>query len=310
MNDDGRYSIGELSRRTGLTVKAIRFYSDRGIVPPTDRSPAGYRRYAPTAVVRLELVRTLRDLGLDLATIRRVLDRELSLADVAAAHAEALAVRIRALRQQRAVLAAVARRGSDPKEMELMHRLARLSGAERRRLVENFLDDVFAARRTEPAFAGIARSMTPELPDDAGEAQVEAWVELAELCQDPGFRAGMRLLAEQHAADRAGDRVVRRDAVALARAQAEPALAAGVDPTAPEADAAVAAIMTGYARLCGRPDDVDLRRRLLARLAAASDPRRERYERLLSVVNGWPVTGSATPVLDWAVRAVAARTPG
>ncbi|WP_307523331.1 MerR family transcriptional regulator [Streptomyces umbrinus] len=28
------YSIGELARCTGLTVKTIRFYSDRGIVPP------------------------------------------------------------------------------------------------------------------------------------------------------------------------------------------------------------------------------------------------------------------------------------
>ena len=70
MNGDTLYSIGELARRTGLTVKAIRFYSDRGIVPPTDRSPAGYRRYGIDAVARLDLVRTLRDLGLDLPTIR------------------------------------------------------------------------------------------------------------------------------------------------------------------------------------------------------------------------------------------------
>ncbi|WP_415830337.1 MerR family transcriptional regulator, partial [Kibdelosporangium persicum] len=33
--DDVRYTIGQLVRRTGLTVKAIRFYADRGIVPPT-----------------------------------------------------------------------------------------------------------------------------------------------------------------------------------------------------------------------------------------------------------------------------------
>jgi len=37
-----RYSIGELAQRTGLTVKTIRFYSDRGIVTPADRSPAGF----------------------------------------------------------------------------------------------------------------------------------------------------------------------------------------------------------------------------------------------------------------------------
>ena len=89
------YSIGDLARRTGLTVKTIRFYADRGIVPPTDRSPAGHRRYGIDAVARLDLVRTLRELGLDLPTIRKVVDREISLAEVAAAHAEALAVQIR-----------------------------------------------------------------------------------------------------------------------------------------------------------------------------------------------------------------------
>lgn len=113
MNDgEARYSIGDLARRTGLTVKAIRFHSDSGIVPPTERSPAGYRRYGIDAVARLDLVRTLRDLGLDLPTIRKVVDREISLPRLAAAHAEALEVQIRTLRVRRAVLAAVARRGS------------------------------------------------------------------------------------------------------------------------------------------------------------------------------------------------------
>jgi DNA-binding transcriptional MerR regulator len=36
MDDGTPYSIGELARRTGLTVKTVRFYSDRGIVVPAD----------------------------------------------------------------------------------------------------------------------------------------------------------------------------------------------------------------------------------------------------------------------------------
>ncbi len=45
MDGETLYSIGELARRTGLTVKTIRFYSDRRTVAPTDRSPVGYRLY-------------------------------------------------------------------------------------------------------------------------------------------------------------------------------------------------------------------------------------------------------------------------
>ncbi|RZU75594.1 DNA-binding transcriptional MerR regulator [Micromonospora kangleipakensis] len=311
MNGDTLYSIGELARRTGLTVKAIRFYSDRGIVPPTGRSPAGYRRYDLDALARLELVRTLRDLGLDLTTIRKVVDREISLAEVAAAHAEALAVQIRTLRLRRAVLTAVARRGSTPEEMDLMHQLAKLSEEERRRLVGEFLDTVFGGLDADAGFVGIRRSMTPELPDDPGAEQVEAWVELAELSQDPDFRARMRRMAEQHAAERArGDGpVVRRDAAALVRDLVGPALVAGLDPASPEADPVVAAVTARYAQLSGRPDDVDVRRRLTTLLETANDPRRERYLQLLSVINGWTAPESLAPALDWFIRALRARIP-
>jgi len=251
MRGDTLFSIGDLARRTGLTVKAIRFYSDQGIVPPTDRSPAGYRRYSIEAVARLDLVRTLRDLGLDLATIRKVVDREISLAEVAAAHAEALAVQIRTLRLRRAVLTAVAKRGSTPEETDLMHKLARLSEDERRRLIGDFLDTVFGGLDADPAFEGIMRSMTPELPDNPEAEQVEAWVELAELAQDPDFRASLRRLAEQHAAERGqGDAIgVRRDAVALVRDQAGPAVAAGIAPASAQAGRVVAAVTAQYAQV-------------------------------------------------------------
>ncbi|HYZ56156.1 MAG TPA: MerR family transcriptional regulator [Streptosporangiaceae bacterium] len=309
MDGDALYSIGDLARRTGLTVKTIRFYSDRGIVVPADRSPAGYRLYHVDAVARLDLVRTLRDLGLDLATIRKVVDRELTLPEVAAAHAEALAVQIRALGLRRAVLTAVAKRGSTPEEMELMHKLAKLSEDERRRLIGDFLNAAFGGLDASPEFAGVMRSMTPELPDNPEAGQVDAWVELAELSQDPGFRASMRRMAEDEAAERAQSRTkgLRRDFVAAVRDQAAPALAAGIDPASPQAEPIVAALTAHYAHISAFPDDVELRRRLVTRLETANDPRRERYLQLLAEINGWPVLESLAPALDWSIQAVRAR---
>src|SRR5205807_8891622 len=90
-SDTDRYSIGELSALTGLPVRTIRFYSDAGLVPEAGRTPAGYRQYDVVAVERLGLVRTLRDLGIDLATIQRVLASEVTAASVAAAHARVVA---------------------------------------------------------------------------------------------------------------------------------------------------------------------------------------------------------------------------
>jgi DNA-binding transcriptional MerR regulator len=311
MDGDRLYSIGDLARRTGLAVRTIRFYSDSGIVAPTGRSPAGYRRYDAGAVARLGLVRTLRELEVDLPTIRKVLNQELSLPAVAAAHAEALDVQIRILHLRRAVLTAVARAGSTPEEMELMHKLARLSEDERHRLIGDFLDAVFGGMDTEPSFAGVRRSMTPELPDAPEAEQVQAWAELAELSQDPDFRASMRRMAKDEAAERAQGNtpVLRRGLIAVVRDRASPALDARIEPGSPEANPAVAALTAHYAHVLGCPDEAGLRRQLLARLEAVNDPRRERYLTLLAVINGWPAPQNLTPVLDWSIQALSARVP-
>ncbi|MEW1909947.1 MerR family transcriptional regulator [Kitasatospora sp. NPDC085895] len=314
MNGETLYSIGDLARRTGLTVKAIRFYADTGIVPPTDRTPAGYRRYGTDAVARLELVRTLRELGIDLATIRKVMDREVSLTDVAATHAEALDVQIRVLRQRRAVLTAVARRGSTPQETDLMHKLARLSEAERHCLIDDFLGAVFDGLRDHPAFAAVVRSLTPELPGDPEPEQIEAWVELAELLRDHDFRTTLHGTAQDLAADRAPDDAgglprILADAV---RVQVAPALEAGVEPDSPAAEPIVAALAAHYARILGCPASHDPRtlyRRLAARLEQMNDPRRDHYLSLLAVVNGWPAPGSLAPVLTWSTAAFRTRIP-
>ncbi|MEU6011325.1 MerR family transcriptional regulator [Streptomyces sp. NPDC047453] len=310
MNGDTLYTIGELARRTGLTVKTIRFYSDRGIVAPTDRSPAGYRRYNADAIARLDLVRTLRELGLDLPTIRKVVDRERSLREVAAAHAEALAVQIRVLSLRRAVLTAVAERGSTLEETELMHQLAQHSEDERRRLIDDFLEAVFGGLDATPAFAGAMRSMTPELPADPDAEQVQAWMELAELSRDPDFRTGVRRMAEDHANEQArGDTTgPRRDIAAAVRDLVGPALATPIDPASPQADPFVAALTAHYARILGHPDDIGLRRRLATRLANMNDPRRDRYLQLLAVVNGWPPPESLAPLFDWSIEALSVRT--
>ncbi|MYV96946.1 MerR family transcriptional regulator [Streptomyces sp. SID3343] len=170
------FSIGDPARRTGLSVETIRFYSDAGVVPPTQRSSAGYRLYDIDALARLELVRTLRDLGIDLATIQRVSAREITVPEVAAAHARAVDAQIRTLRLRRTVLRAVTRRASSPEEMDLMHKLAKLSVEERRRIITDFIDSTFADLDVDPGFVSKMRSTMPDLPIDPTPEQVDAWV--------------------------------------------------------------------------------------------------------------------------------------
>ncbi|MFI6735127.1 MerR family transcriptional regulator [Nonomuraea sp. NPDC050451] len=69
------YTIGQLAQRTGLHPRTIRFWSDSGIVPPARRSDGGYRLYDAEAVARLDLVRTLRELGLGLDAVQQILEK-------------------------------------------------------------------------------------------------------------------------------------------------------------------------------------------------------------------------------------------
>jgi len=127
MNDDGLFTIGQLARRTGLSTKTIRFYSDTGLVPETSRSYGGYRLYDVAALARLELIRTLRDLGLGLAAIREVLAGARTPVDVVRRHVATLDDQIALLVRRRAVLRAVVQRESTTEELILMNRLATMS---------------------------------------------------------------------------------------------------------------------------------------------------------------------------------------
>lgn len=302
MDSGTLYSIGELSRRTGLTVKTIRYYSDQGIVPPTDRSPAGYRLYGLDALARLQLARTLRDLGLDLATVRKVLDREASIPEVAEAHADALDVQIQTLRLRRAVLRAVARRGpTTTMEMDLMHRLATLSQSEQSRLVTDFIDDTFTGLDANPEFVTLMRSALPELPDDPTPEQVRAWVELAELCQNPDFRTAVQRIAEEQAKEPA-----QRDVSALhddldqaMRERIDEAVSAGILPASAKAAPPAESLGSLYGHAFDRAGDGDLRRWLVARLQMTVDPHAKRYWQLLATINGWPASPTLVPVYTW-----------
>jgi DNA-binding transcriptional MerR regulator len=71
-------TIGRVSKRTGLATKTIRFYEGEGLIPPPRRGENGYRLYRENDVVRLQMVRRARLLGLDLVAIKSLLAKALS----------------------------------------------------------------------------------------------------------------------------------------------------------------------------------------------------------------------------------------
>lgn len=298
------FTIGQLAARTGLTSRTIRFWSDAGLVPPSGRSASGYRLYDAEALARLDLVRTLRELGLGLEVVRAVLARATTLAQVAAAHVAVLDEQIRTLRLRRAVLAAVAARGNTIEETILMHKLAGLSVQERQQMIDDFVDGVFADADPQAPGTGIARRMRQlpvELPDDPTPAQVDAWVELAELTADPDFRQRARTMAlggqqaAQQAAQQTGPPAPDYQSVQDLAGQA---LAGGIAPSSPEGQAVLDRLVPATARAA-----------TLRQLETFTDARVERYWQLLGILNGQPPFPPAVPAFEWLIAALRA-VPG
>lgn len=68
--------VGELARRCGLTVRTLHHYDDIGLLRPSARSDAGYRLYNRNDVARLQQIQALRSLGVSLAEVGAILDRQ------------------------------------------------------------------------------------------------------------------------------------------------------------------------------------------------------------------------------------------
>src|SRR5262249_25064234 len=67
--------VGELARRTGLTVRTLHHYDEIGLLKPSLHTEAGHRLYTAGDVARLQQVLSLRQLGFPLEEVRDCLDR-------------------------------------------------------------------------------------------------------------------------------------------------------------------------------------------------------------------------------------------
>ncbi len=61
--------IGEVARRAGITVDAVRFYERRGVLPVPQRRASGYRQYSDATIERIRFAKSLQALGFTLDEI-------------------------------------------------------------------------------------------------------------------------------------------------------------------------------------------------------------------------------------------------
>src|SRR5689334_6437736 len=67
------YTVGQLAKLTGLTVRALHHYDAIGLLTPSQRSAAGYRLYTQADAAKLFRIQALRGIGLSLVAVHEIL---------------------------------------------------------------------------------------------------------------------------------------------------------------------------------------------------------------------------------------------
>ncbi|MEU3754128.1 MerR family transcriptional regulator [Streptomyces olivoreticuli] len=279
MLPDDMWSIGELAESAGVTVKTVRFYSDRGLLPEAVRSSGGHRRYGPDALDRLRLIRSLRALDLPVPEVGRVLEKEDALEDAVARQLRELGSQLAALRWREAAL-------------QLLQDCAPGERADRLRLVGavtsppstaglvRFWRGWLPARLPARLVSAIIEEAVPQPPAEPTPAQVLAFARLHAFVSRPCRGDSDRGQPEVHQPGKGYRPAVLYDGLVEAYALASADVRSRRPPREGEA---LDCFVSAHAAARGARDTPAFRRELGAQLA--TEPRIDHYWRLVAEVN-------------------------
>ncbi|MEU6486931.1 MerR family transcriptional regulator [Streptomyces sp. NPDC046887] len=307
-----RWSIGELAERAGVTVKTVRFYSDRGLLPEEARTSGGHRRFGADALGRLRFIRALRALDVPVPEVRQLIESGADtdggagavLAEVADRGLAEVGGRLVALRWREAALRVVAC-GPAEERVERLLLVGALASPPSTAPLARFWRAWLPPRLPARLRSAVVEQAVPEPPDDPSPAQALAFARLHAFVSAPCGGGALPQPAAHSTADGYRPAVLYgglTEAYGLAAAE----MRAG---RGPRAGGALDCFAAAYAGARGVRDTADFRRALADRLAA--DPRIDRYWELVTEVVS-PPSGPPVPVPgtihDWLLAALRAET--
>ena len=291
------WSIGELARKAGVTVKTVRFYSDRGLLPEAARSAGGHRRYGAEALDRLRTIRSLRALDLPVPDVGRLLDRQDALdgalEDAVAGRLRDLGSQLSALRWREASLRLLQDSTAEerPEVLRLVGAVATPPGTDP---MVRFWRRLLPLRLPARLMSSILEAAVPQPSADPTPAHVLAFARLHVLSTDAG-QCG----TPHRAGDAEGRPVILYDGLNEAYALAATELKAG-RPSA--GGGALDCFVAAHAASLSTRDTPGFRQRLGAVLTQIADPVMDRYWQLTAEVSA-SAHGTPEPTLgashDW-----------
>lgn len=297
------HPIGAVAKLTGVPIKTIRYYADIGLLPPAATTDARYRLYGAAEIWRLELIRTLRNVGFSLEEIRSLLRGDVSIA-------QAIDVQLAAVSEQIAQLGRVqrvlerARMSAEHGDDSLRHlhelgtALNNSAAARRQLLLAKLRTTLPPDTPPTPLHEQFLERITHLLPETMTSEQTTIWAELVDLINDPAFiTATQQQLAPFSQFTAPTDAEVRAGgAHMLALLQhALEAAAAGATADSPETQALVQAWLDAFAAMLQRPNTPEFAEWFAQRAPQFMPEEIYRFWELIGQLNGWGITPSYLP---------------
>lgn len=307
MTQPTRYKIGELARLSGVSVKTLRFYADQGVLPPSEVTESGHRWYTDLDHARLEAVRSLRDVGVGLDTIKQLMQHEDSMAEALKLQLETVELELSQLQRRRAVLSAALRRGDALTYLRGARTLAALGATERNTFLSKRVGQMLQGVPADPDWLqGMWGKQLLNLPEQLSDVQFEAWLELADLLTNEDFIANSRRIGQEHWGqflDEAHRNRFMQDSQILEK-QISAAVQQGHPPQSSLAQDLIHQHLVLLAKAFGKAASVEFAKQQLDNIRRNTDPRGARFWQLLAVLHGWPRQNNVQPTHEWKVAAL------
>ncbi|MEU8683971.1 MerR family transcriptional regulator [Streptomyces sp. NPDC048611] len=280
---DGMWSIGELAEQAGVTVKTVRFYSDRGLLPEAGRSAGGHRRYGPGALDRLRLIRSLRTLDLPLPQVDRIVAQEDTpgaadvLEDAVAGQLRELGTQLASLRWREAALHLL--RDCTPEERaDRLRLIGAVNIPPDTDALARFWRHVLPARLPARLLSTVLEAAVPQPPADPTPSEVLVFARLHAVATDRRVvDINLRRLTRRTPDEACRPAVLYEglvEACALASADVR-------DRRPPYAGEALDCFVAAHAGLHHTRDTPAFRRQLSAQLGQLAHPLIDRYWQLV-----------------------------
>ena len=304
--------IGQLASQTSLPVKTIRYYSEIGLVPPTERTEAGFRLYSESDQARLELIRALRDADLDLATIRQLLSDKISASRALGLQLELIENKVRCLQRQRTLIQAALSEGESGSlaYLKRARALAHLDAAGRKQLLRTHLAKLLDGVDGHPDWQShFLAEVSLDLPEKIDRRQFRAWLELTDLLLDQRFMRFMNDAVKdywRHSRD-GYDVDTWRSVQNSIFAEARTAASKGSAVASERCQQLVSHYVDANAVFMRQKHDSHFEAHLLSQRKAMTDPRLAQFWNLIGTMRAQPKSSMWSPYQAhiWLVKGLA-----